>query len=310
MLVQIDGVGVLARTLLRCAASVATPYRDAVLAVVGDLLEDIAVRTASAPAVGTDTPATIERRRGGSAANVAAAAASIGGAVRFIGRVGLDPLGAQLVADLAATGVDVRAQQVGRTGSVIVLVSGDGERTMLPDRAAAIELRDVDPSWLDGVTWLHVPAYSLLSEPVGSTSMKLISAVRASGGRVSVDVSSVAVVEAFGLVEFVSLLDAIAPDVVFANEPESGLVPLGRPWITVVKHGADPVVVDIPGGSELLSVVVPPLPGVADTTGAGDSFAAGYIVATMAGGSVLDAVGHGIRQAAALLTARFTHPQR
>lgn len=286
------------------------PYRDAVLAVVGDLLEDIAVRTSSTPAVGTDTPATIDRRRGGSGANVAAAAASIGCAVRFIGRVGLDPLGAQLVADLAATGVDVRAQRVGRTGSVIVLVSADGERTMLPDRAAAIELRDVDPTWLDGVTWLHVPAYSLLSEPVGSTSLELIAAVRAVGGSLSVDVSSVAVVEEFGVRKFVSMLDAIVPDVVFANQPESALVPLGRPWITVVKRGADPVVVAVPGGSEMLSVVVPPLPGVADTTGAGDSFAAGYIVATMAGGSVLDAVGHGIRRAAALLTARFTHPQR
>ena len=274
------------------------------LAVVGDLLEDIAVRTTSAPAVGTDTPATIERRRGGSAANVATAAAAIGAPVRFIGRVGLDPLGSQLVADLAAAGVDVRAQQVGRTGSVIVLVSGDGERTMLPDRAAAVELRDVDPSWLDDVTWLHVPAYSLLSEPVGGTALELITAVQASGGRVSVDVSSVAVVEAFGVGEFRSLLDVIGADVVFANEPESALVPIGRPWMTVVKHGGDPVVVDIPGADGVMRIPVPLLVGVSDTTGAGDSFAAGYIVAAMAGAGVADAVGEGIRQAAVLLTSR------
>lgn len=279
------------------------------LAVVGDLLEDIVVRIVSAPAVGTDTPATITRRRGGSAANVAAAAASAGGAVRFIGRVGLDALGGQLVADLAATGVDVRAQQLGRSGSVVVLVSPGGERTMLPDRAAAMELDDVDPSWLDEVTWLHVPAYSLLSEPIGTTSLRVIEAIRASGGSLSVDVSSVAVVESFGADEFSELLDQIRPQVVFANEPESALVPPGRPWITVVKHGPAPVIATVPGQPEL-RVPVPALPEVADTTGAGDAFAAGYIVAAIAGAEVGDAVTAGVRLAATTLTARASSPTR
>ena len=64
----------------------------------------------------------------------------------------------------------MRVQRRGRTGSVVVLVGPDGERTMLPDRGAATELTDVDPAWLDGVTWLHVPSYSLLSEPIGAAS--------------------------------------------------------------------------------------------------------------------------------------------
>ena len=68
------------------------------LAVVGDLLEDVVVRTVTPPAVGTDTPARIERRPGGSAANVAAAAGRLGAAVRLICRVGADALGEQLVA--------------------------------------------------------------------------------------------------------------------------------------------------------------------------------------------------------------------
>ena len=139
------------------------------LAVVGDLLEDIVVRIGTPPALGTDTPAHIERRRGGSAANVAACAARAGVSVRFIGCVGEDELGEWLVSSSRADGVDVRVQRRGRTGSVVVLVGPDGERTMLPDRAAATELVDVDEAWLDGVTWLHVPSYSLLSEPIGTT---------------------------------------------------------------------------------------------------------------------------------------------
>ena len=161
------------------------------LAVVGDLLEDIVVRIGSPPALGTDTPAHIVRRRGGSAANVAACAGRAGAPVRFIGRVGEDELGERLVSNLTADGVDVRVQRHGRTGAVVVLVGPDGERTMLPDRAAATELGDVDTAWLDGVTWLHVPSYSLLSEPIGTTVRELIVALRRAGGQLSIDVSSV-----------------------------------------------------------------------------------------------------------------------
>ena len=280
-----------------------------VLAVVGDLLEDVVVRTATPPAVGTDTPATIERRPGGSAANVAAAAASLGAAVRLICRVGVDPLGDQLVAALTAAGVDVRAQRHGRTGAVVVLVDGTGERSMLPDRAAAGELSDVDPEWVAGVTWLHVPAYSLLSEPVGTASRELIATVRAGGGAVSVDASSVAVIEAYGAERFAALLDDLAPDVVFANEPEADLVPHDRAWVTIVKRGPGPVtVVGDPAADGPYDVPVPRVDGVRDTTGAGDAFAAGYAVAAMSGASVGDAARAGIRLAGVTLAARAPIP--
>jgi sugar/nucleoside kinase (ribokinase family) len=275
-----------------------------VLVVIGDLLEDIVVRTAAPPATGTDTPATIERRSGGSAANVAAAAASIGAAVRLICRVGVDRLGEHLVAELAGTGVDVRAQREGRTGSVVVLVDRSGERTMLPDRGAAGELRDIDPAWLAGTTWLHVPAYSLLSEPIGQAAMDAIGDVRDGGGSVSVDVSSVAVVEAFGRHEFASLLDRIAPAVVFANGPESALVPRDRGWVTVVKNGPDPVTVDVPGAPPIAPIPVPRIASVADTTGAGDAFAAGYITAAMNGAEVDAAVRAGIELARTAVVER------
>src|SRR5688572_24603757 len=112
----------------------------ATVTVIGDLLEDVVVWVAGAPVEGTDNPATIRRSRGGSGANVAAAAAAAGAAARFVGRVGVDGAGDALVAQLAAAGVDVRVQRGGRTGCVVVLVDGAGERTMFPDRAAAAEL--------------------------------------------------------------------------------------------------------------------------------------------------------------------------
>lgn len=275
-----------------------------VLAVLGDLVEDVVVRIDSEPALGTDTPARIDRRRGGSAANVAAAAAGTGGgAVRFIGRVGADPLGDRLVVDLVDAGVDVRVQRAGRTGSVVVLVGPDGERTMLPDRAAAVELTDVDESWVDGATWLHLPAYSLVAEPVGAASLAVANVVRQRRGTVSVDMSSVAVVEAFGVDRLAELLADLRPAVVFANEPESALVPPGGEWVTVVKHGPDPVTAMVPGHPDIV-VEVPVVEGVTDTTGAGDAFAAGYLVAAAARTGVRESVVAGIAQAGALLRSR------
>jgi sugar/nucleoside kinase (ribokinase family) len=273
-----------------------------VLAVVGDLLEDIVVRVAAVPAIGTDTPATIERRRGGSAANVAAAAAMAGARVRFIGCVGDDETGARLAGDLSAAGVDVRVQRRGHTGAVVVLVGPDGERTMLPDRAAATSLVDVDRAWLDGVGWLHVPSYSLLSEPIGATVGTLIADVRDRSGRLSVDVSSVAAIEDYGAERYHELLRALVPDVVFANEPESRLLPANLRAVTVVKHGPRPVEVRTAG--ESLTIDVPPLPAINDTTGAGDAFAAGFLAATIDGVDVRGAVVAGIDLAGRVLRRR------
>ena len=266
------------------------------LAVVGDLLEDIVVRIGSPPALGTDTPAHIVRRRGGSAANAAACAGRAGAPVRFIGRVGEDELGEWLVSSLTAEGVDVRVQRDGRTGSVIVLVGPDGERTMLPDRAAATELGDVDAAWLDGVTWLHVPSYSLLSEPIGTTVRELIVALRRAGGQLSIDLSSVGVVRAYGVERYGDLLDDLSPDVVFANDSESGLLADEPSTLMIVKDG--PKRVRVRGHGDSFDVEVPPLTDVIDTTGAGDAFAAGYLVAAVRGESVRASVSSGIAVAA------------
>jgi sugar/nucleoside kinase (ribokinase family) len=267
-----------------------------VLGVVGDLLEDIVVRMDSPPALGTDTPAHIVRRRGGSAANVAACAARAGAAVRFVGCIGDDQLGEWLVGNLTADGVDVRVQRRGRTGSVVVLVGPDGERTMLPDRAAATELVDVDTTWLDGVTWLHLPSYSLLSEPIGTTVRELVVEVRTAGGQLSIDVSSVGVVRAYGVERYRELLAELVPDVVFANDAESVLLADEPSTLTIVKYGPRPVRVRGPGDS--FEIEVPPLPVVIDTTGAGDAFAGGFLASALRGESVRASVSAGIAVAA------------
>lgn len=270
-----------------------------VLCVIGDLLEDVVVHT-TGRLVDTDNEATVVRARGGSAANVSAAAARLGGRVRFVGRVGADAAGDVLADDLAAAGVDVRVQRAGRTGTVVVVVEAGGARTMYPDRGAAAELGPVDAAWGDGVTWVHVPAYSLCAEPIGASTLDFVSRVRDRGAGVSVDVSSVGLLQGYGPERFRRLLGVLAPDLVLATGAESAC--LGGPSGTatwVVKHGADPVVVTQPDG--VVTVGVPVVAGVVDTTGAGDAFAAAYVLATMRGASPSVAARDGVALAARTL---------
>src|SRR5690606_9313660 len=129
------------------------------LCTIGDLVEDVVVWLRADPVRGTDTNARIFRRRGGSAANVAALAALAGGTSRFVGQVGADSVGEAMVAALKAAGVHTHITSSGTTGTIVVLVDHEGERTMLTDRGAATQLASAPPNVLDGVRILHVPAY-------------------------------------------------------------------------------------------------------------------------------------------------------
>jgi len=251
------------------------------LLTIGDLVEDVVVYLGGPVLVGSDTNSRIERRRGGSAANVAEVAAMLGHGARFVGRVGDDSIGAALIRDLDGAGVDVTfVQRGGRTGTIVVLVDEGGERTMLPDRAACLDLDDPDPAWLDGISTLHVPFYSFTDGRIRSTTRSLIDWAHDRGVTVSIDVSSVAIIEEFGADNVRALLEIVHPHVVMANADEADALDIIASIagaVTVVKHGPDPVVVHADGRA--VSVDVPPVGDVIDTTGAGDAFAAGFLAA-------------------------------
>ncbi|WP_448003758.1 carbohydrate kinase family protein [Agromyces bauzanensis] len=279
------------------------------LAVVGDLVEDIVVWIGEPVRAATDTAAQVFRSRGGSAANVAALAAAHV-PTRFIGGVGTDAAGDALVAELASHGVDVRVQHAGRTGTVVLLVEADGERTMFPDRGAAAELGPVDTAWLDGVAWLHAPAYGLEREPMRGELLRLAALARGARARTSLDASSTGLITGLGVDVALGLIRAFAPDVLFANEDEAALLGLAGGGglaasvarTVVVKHG--PLPTDVIEGGELVARVdVPPVSGIRDLTGAGDAFAAGFLAATLQGLDVAAACRAGHASAASVLTS-------
>ncbi len=277
---------------------------DPLLTVVGDLVEDVVVWTAGAVARGTDNASVIQRCRGGSGANVAAFAAQQC-RTRFLGRVGDDALGRRLVDELTGLGVDVRVQRGGRTGSIVVLVDPSGERTMFPDRGASAELAALPPQWAQGSDALHVTAYNLADVTSRRTVLDLVVSMRTrANALISIDVSSCAVIDTIGAQEMRTILTDVRPDVVFANADEARqlqLVDRPMPGVqAVVKNGSQPVTI-VGADAEVHSLPVPAVADVRDTTGAGDAFAAGYLVSLLRGADAVERVAAGAALAGRVL---------
>jgi sugar/nucleoside kinase (ribokinase family) len=251
-----------------------------VICTLGDLLLDVIVRGPAPLAVGADTSVETRLASGGQAANVAAWAAELGEEARFVGKLADDAGGELARSLLERRGVEVLGPAVeGRNGVVVALVGPDGERTMATDRGVAPELRadELDPSWFSGCRWLHLSGYSLLAEPISEAALSAARLAGAEGSTVSVDLSSWSAIRAYGPARFRERLEELAPDVVFANEPEWELVgaAYGLAETAVLKRGARGVVVYGPDGSEEHAAAGG---DVVDTTGAGDALAAGFIV--------------------------------
>jgi sugar/nucleoside kinase (ribokinase family) len=236
---------------------------------------DVVVQVADPFAHGSDTPARISMQGGGSAANVAAWAASLGTPVSLVCRVGRDARGLAAVDELQ--GVDVRAavDYERPTGTCVVLVDAAGERTMLPDPGA----NDAPLGEIPLGDHLHVVGYALLRDGPRASALAAIERARDAGMTVSVDPSSWALLRP-GAIPDVDLL--------LPNEREAEYVDGGE---MVVKLSA--------GGARWGDVHVPAEPvDVVDTTGAGDAFAAGFLSARLAGADRREALEAGCRVAA------------
>jgi ribokinase len=241
-----------------------------VICVLGDAHLDVVVSARGPIAEDTDTPADTSVGVGGQAANVAAWVVAVGGRARLIAARGTAGAGPRGAGAPPARGVELVGPVVeGRTGVVVSLTDRGAGRSMLTDRGIGPGLGagQLQPAWLDGVDWLHLPAYSLVAEPVSGAA--LAAAERAP--RLSVDLSSTAALQAYGPGRFAALLARLRPDVVFGTEAEVALIGELPGSELVVKLGAR--------GVRAAGRVFPALPTQpVDATGAGDAFAAGYLV--------------------------------
>jgi sugar/nucleoside kinase (ribokinase family) len=267
------------------------------LVTLGDLLLDVVAAPERPPEQGTDVPGRVSFRVGGSAANVARAFVRLGGKALLLCAVGDDRLGRELLGALRAEGVRVRAVKVrAATGRLVAVVAEDGDRAFITQRGAADMLRpaDVDAGSLRRASIVHIPAYSILGGPIAAASARAVALARQTAALVSVDLSSSAPLVALGADEARRRIDALSPDVLFATRQEASVLVgrggaaglgrlLGLAQVVVVKEGGEGSQIlwrDPAGGHDGMGRMEVATSRIvaADTTGAGDAFAAGFLL--------------------------------
>jgi sugar/nucleoside kinase (ribokinase family) len=277
------------------------------IASIGELLLDVTITPEGPLRADDDRDASVRIGGGGQAANFCAWAASLGERARLVTKVGDDEAGRRLVAEIQAAGVEVLAVRGPEpTGAVAVLVGEDGERSLARQRGAATSLRreDLQPAWFEGVSLLHVPAYSLFREPLAASARRAMDLTRARGGLISIDLSSAADLREYGGPRMAHDLGRLRPEMLFATEREMAElgVPLeGLAKVPVVKLGSRGCLVF---GRRFPA---PPVEEV-DGTGAGDAFAAAFCVAYLDGATPPEAAGRAVLVAAGAAAKRGARP--
>lgn len=261
--------------------------------VVGDANADINAAIERFPAEGDDSLVTaLAWSSGGSAANVAAALGRLGLPVRLLARVGSDPAATVALRAARAAGADLSAIQIDplrATGLCYAAVSPDGNRTFFSFRGANAAMAQPPAGLLAGLGWLHISAYALIEGTQRASCLALIDMARARALPISLDLCMPAL--RAGRSEIVALLPQLA--VLFGNELELAelcpglsqdgaagqLLRHGVP-LAVIKLGPRGCLVAEPAGLQHVPAFTV---AALDTSGCGDAFVAGFLLARLSG---------------------------
>ncbi len=266
------------------------------LLVLGDLNPDLVVRGDVEPSFGQAEKLVDEARLvlGGSGGIMACGAARLGLQVAVVGVVGDDAFGRFVRDELGSRGVDVRGVSVDPhrpTGVSVVLSRGD-DRAILtaPGTIDGLRADLVDPDLVRAARHVHVSSY-FLQRDLRPDLPELFDEAHQAGATTSVDPNWDPAGEWDG--GLLSLLQHT--DCFFPNSSEAraitGIDDVDVAAEALAEHGAVVAVkfgqgggLAVEGGEVVRSESVPM--EVVDTTGAGDSFDAGFLAGRLAGWSL------------------------
>ena len=282
--------------------------------VVGSANMDLVVRSKHLPVPGeTLLGGSFSRYPGGKGANQAVAAARAGGQVSFIGCVGADEVGGQLLENLAHEGVDVKGVTVepGSSGVALIMTAEGGDNMIV-----------VAPGANDLVTADRVGSQGLDQGDIVLAQLEIPMDTIVHVGKVAQERQATFILDPApaadlpaGLIE---LVDWITPNVTEARSLlglANGSLDGERAARALQDRGARGVVLKLGAqGAILLESDGKPrhFPAhsvaVKDTTAAGDAFNGAFAVAIAEGASAGDAVRFAVSAAALAVTKHGAQP--
>ncbi|MBP1862014.1 adenosine kinase [Rhizobium herbae] len=260
---------------------------------------------------------------GGSAANTAAGVASLGARASFVGKVSDDALGDFFADDLAAAGVHYKTKRLRNgeaTARSMILITPDGERTMNTHLGACHQLTEADIdenhigaatiTFMEGFLWdppeakkafLTAARYAhkhgktvafTLSDPfcVSRYRKEFLELIRSG----TVDVLLANIHELLSLYQTADLREAVR---LLKSDVPLAAVTMGSDGAMVVRH------------SEEISISAYPVAEVVDVTGAGDLFAAGFLLGISTGLEPAKALRLGCSSASEVITHIGARPE-
>src|SRR5260221_3018088 len=234
---------------------------------------------------------------GGSAANTIVGIASLGARAAYVGKVKDDQIGRMYIHDIRAAGVAFETRPAAdgpATGCFYILVTPDGERTMNTYLGAAQELTsgDIDAAQIAASSVIYLEGYLWDPKNAKEAFLKASTIAHDAGRQVALTLSDSFCVDRYRG-EFLDLMRGGTVDLVFANEAElhslyqtsdfdTALAQLRTDAkLAAVSRGEKGCVVA--SKDSVAAVPAFPIREMVDTTGAGDLFAAGFLVGLVRG---------------------------
>lgn len=238
-------------------------------------------------------------RSGGSVANAIAGLASFGARCGFIGRVAADQFGGIFRHDIRSLGVayDTPPAPGGApTARCLILLTPDGERTMNTFLGASVDFEpeDLDFGMIETAKIVYLEGYLFDREPAKAAFRAAARAAKEAGAKVALSLSDAFCVDRHR--EDFRALVKDGADIVFANEKE--ITSLYQ--VNSFEEAADAALNDcelavltrseagsvIVSGGETIAIEAEKVPQVADLTGAGDLYSAGFLYGLTKGASL------------------------